>query len=221
MQNSIVNHLVNDKELIMLPAFGGLILCSRFLSTGSLFFAFLIWNIILATVPLMLAFALNRSKRHSVFNYAILLSWLLFLPNAFYIITDFKHLTVSRPDWVFFDSIMLFCFAVGGIYLGVKSILIIKEIWRPALTKKQWNFCLGLLFLACGFGIYLGRVLRWNSWDALRHPQELFLDIANRIIHPLTYAETWIFTLIYAGYIAMSYLFFSRLLKNNHERSKA
>lgn len=220
MEKSIVNHLVNDRKLIMLPAFGGLILCSRFLSTGSLFFAFLIWNIILATVPLLLAFALNNSKKRSTYNYVILVGWLLFLPNAFYIITDFKHLTVSRPDWVFFDSIMLFCFALGGIYLGVKSILIVRDHWTEAFGNKYWKFSLSLLFIACGFGIYLGRILRWNSWDVLRNPQELFIDIFNRIMHPLAYVETWIFTLIYAGYIALSYLFFSRLIQNNHERTK-
>lgn len=217
MRDSLIDHLIRDRRLILLPAFGGLILCSRFLSTNSLFYAFLIWNIFLATIPLFLAFCLPLFKRNSLPGLGLLLVWLLFLPNSFYIITDFKHLAASRPDWILFDSVMLFCFAIGGIYLGVKSVLIVKQQWRVALNKTQLNIALGLLFLACGFGIYLGRVLRWNSWDALQHPQELLSDIVARILNPVQYSQTWIFTLIYAAFIALSYVFFSRLIKSDHE----
>lgn len=190
MQKLITEHLIKDRALILLPAFGGLILCGRFLTTGSLFFAFLIWNIILAAVPLALAFAMAVIPKKSGSYISLLILWLLFLPNSFYIITDFKHLTVSRPDWVFFDSVMLFCFAIGGIYLGVKSIVLIKQQWEGTLSNKSFKLLLPLLFLACGFGIYLGRVLRWNSWDALQHPQEVLTDIIKRLIHPMTYGET-------------------------------
>jgi uncharacterized membrane protein len=148
----------------------------RFEHTGSTRYAFLLWNLFLAWIPFAIAYfaygmALRR-KWISVVIPAVAFLWLIFFPNAPYILTDFQHLayhgTQDPPVW--YDVMMLFWFALTGLMLGIVSLFLMQEIIRRAFGRRVgWAFVAVVTGLSSA-GVYMGRFLRWNSWDILRNP---------------------------------------------------
>ena len=190
------------------------LLLFRFVRSESFFFDFLIWNLFLAAIPAVAAwFFVRTAERRSsalaqVSWFAI---WLAFLPNAPYIVTDFMHLDARPPIPLWYDVALLASCAGTGLLLAYSSLSDVQAIiTRKFSTFLGWALALVALFLS-GFGIYLGRFLRWNSWDALTNPLQLFSDISDRALHPLSYPQTVGVTLIYGvglflGYIALRVL---------------
>jgi uncharacterized membrane protein len=174
-------------------------------------YIFLCWNIILAWVPYIVSGLLptlvgrrptSNSRRPTSINGwktgLLLATWLLFLPNAPYIITDFVHLRHRAPVPFLFDVVMLSMFSLTGLALGLLSVQRTENWWRqhrPRMAAPQLRF---LVFLLCGFGIYLGRVERWNSWDVMTNPGELLVEVMKKVIDPFSHLETWGVTVISA-----------------------
>ena len=133
-----------------------------------------------------------------------LLVWLLFLPNAPYIITDLFHIRELQPPLVWFDTMTLFIFAQTGLLAGLYSVLVIHELVQPLVGRwLVWPLMLGCQLLS-GFGIYLGRFGRWNSWDVLGKPFALF-DALIRAAHDTFSLKM---TLAYGFVLAMLYIAF-------------
>jgi uncharacterized membrane protein len=155
----------------------------RTYETGDAYYRFLVWNLILAWVPLVFALAAySRARRRIDVVVALLLVvWLLFFPNAPYLLTDFVHLG-EGPAPLWYDALMLSAFAWTGLLLGFGSLylvqLILQRVVGPALA---WLGVVGVLALASA-GVYVGRFIRFNSWDALLHP----LSVADVIQDQLT-----------------------------------
>jgi uncharacterized membrane protein len=139
-------------------------------------FQFLVWNLILAWIPLVLAALIYRiaTRRRDLTRLIVVpatLVWLLFFPNAPYIVTDFVHLGQFHdnvPGW--FDVMLISWYAWTGLLLGVVSLRLMQEIVARARGNRVgWLFVV-LVTVAGSFGIYLGRFLRWNSWNVFRPP---------------------------------------------------
>ena len=142
--------------------------------TGSSFYRFLIWNLTLAWVPFVLAVAayVRARRRVDVIVWALLVPWLLFFPNAPYLLTDFIHLD-EGPAPLWYDALMLSAFAWTGLMLGFGSLYLVQAILRRAFgSTVAWVGVLGALGLA-SLGVYIGRFIRFNSWDALLHPVQV------------------------------------------------
>jgi uncharacterized membrane protein len=158
--------------------------------TGDTFYNFLVWNLTLAWVPLVLAlaaYAVARRGRGPLVA-ALGMLWLLFFPNAPYLLTDFIHLHASATTPLWYDALMLAAFAWTGLLLGFASLYLMQTIWfRTAGPLVSWLGAVGALALA-SFGIYLGRFLRFNSWDALVRPNGIAhvitSDLENPFQHP-------------------------------------
>lgn len=166
------------QALTLLTLAGLSLVITRGLITGNWwFFIMLTWNLFLAWFPLGVVLVL-RDLRQSGFRSRWLLSvglaiWLAFLPNAPYIITDLFHIKHIDNTLLWFDTMSLFIFALTGLLVGLYSILIVHRMIRPLFGEwLTWLLILGSQFLS-GFGIYLGRVGRWNSWDVLTRPTSL------------------------------------------------
>jgi uncharacterized membrane protein len=147
--------------------------------TGDAYYRFLVWNLILAWVPLVLAMgAYGRARRHVDLTVAVLLvPWLLFFPNAPYLLTDFIHLG-EGPAPLWYDALMLSAFAWTGLLLGFASLYLVQMILRRAFgTVVAWLGVVLALSLA-SIGVYVGRFIRFNSWDALLHPIRV-ADVVN------------------------------------------
>ena len=164
---------------------------------GSLQFAFLPWNIFLALLPLAFAHAAARSRNLAT---GILLSaaWLVLFPNAAYLVTDIVHLRI-RPGRLFWlDLILLFAAGVLGVVLSLRSLRSVEKFYGRFLPRP-WLTLLSICFLAASaYGIYLGRVERWNSWDALARPFALFNDIFDDFRHPIRNRDAWELTALFA-----------------------
>jgi uncharacterized membrane protein len=184
--------------------------------TNSRFYAFLNWNLFLAAVPWMLTsvFAVFPKIRKSPICILIMLPvWLLFFPNAPYILTDLFHLgkSTAAPNW--FDLIMLLSYAWTGLLFGFFSLLDVERILGGFCHRYIVRVLSFLLLFVCGFGIYLGRYLRWNSWDLLSAPAELARNIIERVSNPAKYPGTWGMTLLMGILLNVIYLSFFMLLR--------
>lgn len=173
------------------------LLILRVLYTGQFTFVFLTWNLFLAYIPMGLSTLvyLKRTEINRSQFWLATLPWLLFFPNAPYILTDLFHL-MPRPgisEW--YDLLLILSFAITGLLFGLLSLRNMhKTIVRLHSSFTSYLFVVASIFLG-SFGVYLGRFERYNSWDILRAPEELFVDITQRLAHPLHYTTTWGLTL--------------------------
>ncbi len=198
---------------VMLLGWCGALLLFRFAWSGSLALGFLAWNLFLAAVPAVAAwlFARAMGKNSSLIERVTwFVIWLLFLPNAPYIITDFVHLNThsGMPFW--YDTALLVSCAGTGLLLGYTSIADVQfVIARRFSPLAGWLLVVAAVLLS-GFGIYLGRFLRWNSWDTLTRPRQLSLAITERVMNPLSNPQTFGVTIVYGvglflGYVALRF----------------
>ncbi|MEL6536625.1 MAG: DUF1361 domain-containing protein [Bacteroidota bacterium] len=184
---------------------GALTVASIFLSlyrtqvSDTLHFLFLNWNLFLAFVPwalVTLVRVLPGLERRGLVLAPVVAAWLLFFPNAPYILTDLFHLkyTTSMPLW--FDLVLILLFAWTGLLFGFLSLWDLEILLSRRLGKRMASLC-SVAFLFMGsFGIYVGRYLRWNSWDILTEPMALLYDLGDRLINPLQHPRTWGVTLM-------------------------
>jgi uncharacterized membrane protein len=136
------------------------------------FYRFLDWNLFLAWLPLVFALAAQAcaQRRLRLAAAALGVLWLLFFPNAPYLLTDFIHLGASSTTPLWYDGLMLSAFAWTALLLGFVSLFVMQALWRNAVgSVAAWAAVVGALALA-SVGIYLGRYVGFNSWDALLHP---------------------------------------------------
>lgn len=156
---------------------------------GTQTFFFLNWNLFLAWVPYLIALSLpflHRKFNSKKIIVGALFCWLLFFPNAPYIITDFLHLRKRAGIPLWYDMMLFMSFAWTGLILGYVSLLEIQVFLRKFFSKTMVNLASILALLLCGFGIYLGRFQRWNSWDIVTNPFSLFADILKVLTQPHT-----------------------------------
>jgi uncharacterized membrane protein len=143
--------------------------------TGTDQYLFLIWNLFLAWIPFMISYFTYTLtlKRRWVYIFIPMAAflWLIFFPNAPYILTDLQHLaTFTRELPVWYDVMMLIWFAFTGVLLGMVSLFLMQEIIRREFGRwVGWGFVTMVAGLS-STGVYVGRFLRWNSWDIFRNP---------------------------------------------------
>lgn len=153
---------------------GVLLFVIGMLRNGSFDYWYLPANLVLGLIPLLATVLVRKLVGRRGWNdwrvIPLAVVWLLFLPNSFYIVTDFIHLPeVARVDMVQ-DVVMLMQFSVVGLAAGFTSLYMMHTMLLKRLgTKRAMAAAIGVLYL-CSFAIYLGRVLRWNSWDVVLHP---------------------------------------------------
>ncbi len=173
--------------MLFLTAAASLLLLVRFSVTGSTRYAFLIWNLVLAWTSSGFTLWLSKRLGDSVqWVHIVFLSlWLLFLPNAFYIVSDLIHLRSTGEVSILFDAVLLFSFAVTGFVLGLGSLGLVHYWLRRKTSARASGFIVAGIIVLCAFAIYLGRYLRWNSWDIVTNPLGLLIDVGNRVVYPL------------------------------------
>jgi uncharacterized membrane protein len=131
--------------------------------------------------------------------------WLLFFPNAPYILTDLIHLEGMKDASLWFDLILILSFAWTGLLFGLLSLMDIEKLLNQFFSKKLVHFIVIVLLFVGSFGVYLGRFLRWNSWDIISDPFGLFFDIGHRVLNPFQFAKTWGMTIFMGIFLNMVY----------------
>jgi uncharacterized membrane protein len=193
--------------LVAASALACALLAARVLRTERLSYAFLAYNLALAWAPMGLAALTGRLSRAGVWPAApAALAWWLFFPNAFYVVTDFVHLRERPGVPLWYDIALTVAFAWCGTLLALASLSRMHGVVRARFgARAGWAFAL-FACLSSGFGIWLGRVQRYNSWDAALHPQEVARDAARALVHPLRMASAWGVTLAFGGLLAVLYV---------------
>lgn len=190
--------------LALLSLFSVALVVTRAAYSGEPLYGWLIWNLFLAWIPFVLAIALydrHRAGARALSLVPLGALWLLFLPNAPYLLTDFKHLSpsLSVPLWV--DVVVFAAPAWTGLMLGFLSLYLVQAVVRQrAGARVAWAAAIAVLGLS-SFGIYLGRVLRWNSWDVLANPG-ILSDLGSIVVEPRAIAMT----ILLSGFLTVSYL---------------
>ncbi len=196
-----------------------LLVLFRVAYSDSIIYAFLVWNLFLAWIPLGCAFLLwwlERTPRRPVFVMAILFAgWFLFFPNAPYIVTDLMHLGYRNNIPIWYDAMLIFSFAWNGIVLGLLSLWIVHGLVAGWVGRWIGWMMVGVTLVASGFGVYLGRFQRWNSWDIVADPQNLFLDMLDRLINPMAHPQTVAVTILFAAFLGIAYLTLAVLVNSN------
>jgi uncharacterized membrane protein len=179
----------------------------RVLLTGRLQFLFLLWNLFLAAIPFCLSAALVLAARppRALLLLLVGAAWLLFFPNAPYLVTDLFHLEPRQGVPYWYDLALILSCAWNGLMLAYASLLDMHTLVQRRLgIGAGWAFVTVALLLS-SFGIYLGRYLRFNSWDVLANPLTLFYDILHRLINPLSHPRTWGVTVVFGVFLLIGY----------------
>ena len=177
----------------------------------SFFYLFLVWNVFLAIIPYAITMYLSRIKLTKIklsFGFCI---WLLFLPNAPYIITDLLHLKVSTTHMLWLDILVISSFAITGMLLFFLSLNEMTTLLKQYLNKSYGSIIMTTVIFLCGFGVYLGRFLRYNSWEILSNPNKLILDVMKMLFHPFEHSEVWLFTFGFGGFLFIVYSMFKKI----------
>ena len=216
---------LNSKDAKRLVVVSGLVLwCACMIAvrvgrTGSGYYIFLVLNLFLAGVPLFFSTALRLATHwrvHWIIRVAVFSLWLLFLPNAPYILTDILHLTRSSQVPAWYDLAMLLSCSGTGLLMGDLSLIDVQAIVARSFGSAWgWIFAIVSLVLS-GFAIYLGRFLRWNSWDVLIDPIRVF-QIMNAVVHPEDHTRALSVTLVFGGILTLGYIAVRVLLSHSEQ----
>jgi uncharacterized membrane protein len=188
--------------------FGLTLLVVRDAYTGQGPYDFLAWNAFLAWIPYALAALVGAGRRRFIPLYVLGLgavAWLLFLPNALYIVTDFVHLGDIRGMPLWFDAAMIGSFACAGLLLGFASLHRMQSVARSFGSAVAWSFTFGALGLST-VGIYLGRVLQLNSWDAVFRPGRVASGLLATIADPASHSGALAKTALVGTVLVLSYV---------------
>jgi uncharacterized membrane protein len=199
------------------------------------------WDLFLAWLPVLFALGVARlAARREAFLPHILVCaffWLLFFPNAPYLVTEFMHLhpthavhdgphilstlTPHGPIPIWFDVLMLATFAWTGLMLGFVSLhLIHRTVARVAGSAIGWAGVVAGAAL-CAFGVSLGRFERWNSWDLFTHPRSLLVDVLDRAFNPLAHPRTSASTIGFAAFLLLGYLTLAAMMNLSEQEHAA
>ena len=186
----------------------GLVQMRALYSHNVVFTAFL-WNLFLAWIPLTAALPVYALRKGRGRRWPIVLIcfvvWFLFFPNAPYIVTDLQHLHPRPGVPLWYDLITIMAFALTGLFLGYLSLYLMQEVVRGWFGRGvSWAFALGMLGVSA-FGIYLGRFVRWNSWDALTDPISIVTE-ASRIADPMRNPQALAFSGTFFAFSLVCYL---------------
>lgn len=169
---------------------------------GSDYYANLVFNLGLAWIPLAAAVLAYLTRKNRITFYLVMpvctLVWLIFFPNASYLLTDFQHLAFAEgnaPIW--FDVILMIWFAWTGLLVGIASLYLMQKIFTDIFNPLMgWVFAISATVLS-SIGVYLGRFLRWNSWDLLHDPIPIAKEMVMIMRHPISNLPTYVFTILF------------------------
>lgn len=213
MNKIITIYLFNKKQnssLVILGLLSVTLMLLRVKITHDIYLLFLIWNLFLGYIPYFLSEKIRTTLPGTFKFYMFFIGWLLFLPNAFYLITDFVHLHHNSSLQYLFDAVLLTCFTIAGFYAGITSLFHIHQLVEMKYSATKSKLIILAICYLSSFGVYLGRILRFNSWDILSHPIDLFYNSIKSIMNIETYSFTILLGTSILLIYGISYLFLNK-----------
>lgn len=206
-----------ERMLLLTSAFGVALFTIRWIVSSQSLFSFLPWNLMLAFIPYYITRKLQQRPQwieSGMKLICIFLVWLLFIPNSFYIITDLFHLELREGMSRWFDLVLIFTFAWNGILLGIVSVSQMAGIVQHRFAVRHELVFLFPLMGLIAWGVYIGRYMRFNSWDVLANPFELIGDVGYMLIPPFQHAYSWSMVICFAVLLVLLYLTMKKMVKH-------
>ncbi|MBQ0003687.1 MAG: DUF1361 domain-containing protein [Treponema sp.] len=212
----------STKLLCAISVFAVVMALMRFFVTGYTIYLFMLTNLFLAFVPWFISSIIQTHEIKNRFLFAVLIFfWIIFFPNAPYMLTDLIHLGKNRAAPLWYDLIMLLTFGFAGLYYAFVSLEVIEEKLKKRMSGKNKivtnKFCIFnndcrififrviFIYITC-FGIYLGRFLRWNTWDLLGNFGGVMNDVCKRVLLPFNYPGAWGFSVLGGTFLNLIYM---------------
>lgn len=216
-KNTIISSSHSKLAILILFCFA--LVGARIFYSGTSMYLFLIWNLFLGVIPYLLSKCIlglydSGSKWSSLI---LTIPCILFLPNAPYIVTDLFHLRMRSGVPIWFDCVMIFSFALAGLVLFYRSLENLEQVSRQVMTRRIAWLSSTIIIFASAFGMYLGRYLRFNSWDIVSDPFYLISEIAQRFISPFEHTQAWGMTMVYGLFLSLVYFFIVPSRQLSHE----
>jgi uncharacterized membrane protein len=194
-----------SKMLLLSIGFSMSLLLVRFFYASNFDYSFYGWNTFLAAIPYLVSTQLIHLKKMNSLAILMLLIWLVFFPNAPYIITDLFHYEERLPVPYWYDLVLVISSAWNGLILGIVSLMNVEKFlsryWKPFWV----TICEFASLLLCSYGVFIGRFLRFNSWDVVTDPRILLYSSARHVLLPQQYPKLWVFTLLFSMLLGIIY----------------
>ncbi len=200
-----------SKMLLLSIGFSMALLVVRMIYADSLDYSFYVWNSCLAAIPYAASTQIARIKKLDTIAILLLIVWLLFFPNAPYMITDIFHYEKRFPVPFWYDLILVIMGAWNGLILGMASLMNVEKFLSQHLKPGWVIVCEYFSLLLCSYGIFIGRFLRFNSWDVVSDPRTLIYSSAHHVLVPQNYLKLWVFTLLFAVLLGLIYFTLKKL----------
>lgn len=189
-----------------------LLIAARILYTQNWRFVSLIWNMFLAFLPFLFSTMLLKNINSSKWLQGLLIAaWLIFFPNAPYIITDFVHLDYRAPVPFWYDLVIIFWSAWNGLILGFISLLNVEKFLLTRYNRRKVEILVYISLVLCAFGVYAGRYLRWNSWEVITNPVDILRDVKYIALNPEDNMRTWGVTFLFSILMIICYFTIKQL----------
>ena len=203
---------VDKRYLRSLGIMSGLclaLLLVRIIISGASGYWFIAENLALAwislAIGLLLLGQLQRKSWLSWQNLVLSFLWLSFLPNTWYVLTDFIHLNPVSETNQIYDIVLISTLAFTGLGIGFYSLYLVhKELLKRLSTYKS-ALCVAIVILLSSFAIYLGRDLRWTTWNVVTNPSGIIINVSDRILHPFAHPTSFTVTGIFFVLISVMY----------------
>lgn len=198
------------KSIVLLIALSIVLNILRILIWEKYSFIYILWNIFLALLPFIISSILLKANDNKKLTQTVFIIsgvfWLLLIPNSPYIITDLIHVGEVRAVPALFDSFLLFGSAWVGLLLGMYSIHHMEQILKTKYGKRVAFIIIMIVILFTSFGVYLGRFLRFNSWDVFARPVSFLNGIQEIFTNNHNLTEAFLYTVLFFFFILVSYL---------------
>lgn len=203
--------------LILSNALSVLLFALRIIGADNTRYWFMVWNLTLAWIAPVIAWILIRRLHHAPWkhwlNIVLTMLWLGFLPNSFYMVSDLIHVELTGEVNIIFDAVLFTSFIFNGFIAGyLGTYLVHRELLKRMTIPKAYVIILAV-FMLSSYAVYMGRVLRWNTWDALLQPAAVLFDVSDTIVRPLSHADAYVITGSFTLLISVFYLFAFEIMR--------
>ncbi len=189
----------------------------RFQMTGRKTYLFLFINLLLALIPYIVSESMNLIdfKQKKWLFWLFVAFWLLFFPNSPYILTDLFHLKPKPGAPFWYDLMLLLSYSYNGFFLGFLSLMTIERITTQLYSRFFANVLTFVTLIACSVGVYVGRYLRWNSWEVFTKPLSLLNELQDQDFYPVQDSEILAFTLVFSSFLILNYFVIKKVIRQN------
>ena len=194
-----------EKMLIISIGFTMLLLAFRVFKTDSMAYVFYGWNLFLGIIPFLFSRKLEAQSRFGIAAFVLIGGWLLFFPNAPYIVTDIFHYHERPPVPKWYDLLLVTSAAWNGLLLGIVSLMQVESYLAKHIKAAWVRLAVFASTILCGYGIYIGRFLRFNSWNIVTKPTILVYTSAHHVLQPFDNLKVWGFTFLFAALFGIIY----------------